>query len=68
MNFDELINGQSSTRQKATANSGPMMSYCSPRNVTVAKVEQAFVAHCESCPIGREYRMVETPQPNSPRA
>jgi hypothetical protein len=57
MNFDELTNGQSSTRQKATANSGPMRSYCSPRNVTVAKVERAFVAHCESCPIGREYRM-----------
>jgi hypothetical protein len=38
------------------------MSCCSPRNVIVAKGERApFAAHCESLPIGREYRFVDTP-------
>ena len=35
----------------------------SPRNVIVVKGEQApFAAHCESLPIGREYRFVDTPR------
>jgi hypothetical protein len=38
------------------------MTGCSPRNVTVATWELAFVAPCEGLPIGREYRFVATPQ------
>ena len=35
------------------------MTCCSPTNVIVAKGERApFAAHCESLPIGREYRSV----------
>ena len=38
------------------------MSCRSPRNVIVAKGERApFARHCESLPIGREYRPVDTP-------
>ena len=48
------------------AASGSIMSCCSPRNVIVAKVERVpFAAHCESLPIGREYRFVD--RPNSVR-
>jgi hypothetical protein len=39
------------------------MSCCSPKNVIVAKGDRApFGAHCESVPMGREYRFVDTPQ------
>jgi hypothetical protein len=38
------------------------MSCRSPRNVIVTKRERApFAAHCESLPIGLEYRFVDTP-------
>jgi hypothetical protein len=38
------------------------MPSCSPSNVIVAKGERApFAAHCESLPIGREYRSVDRP-------
>ncbi len=37
------------------------MSACSPRNVIVAKGTRAIGSHCESLPIGDEYRFADGP-------
>jgi hypothetical protein len=40
-----------------------MMSWRSPKNVIVAnRATERFAQHCESLPIGREYRSVVTTQ------
>jgi hypothetical protein len=46
-----------------TAASGSKMTCCSPRSVKVAKRgdKRHFAQHCESLPMGREYRSVERP-------